>query len=95
MTLTVRAGEQGVVDLTDLPDLVPKVGFTIEVTSLDGAKGKTLKLGHDEGGKPYDYWVTVFVAKKKVFIVEAGAPHELMEKAKPNVAWMLKSVRFK
>ncbi len=37
VTLTVRAGEQGVVDLTDLPDLVPKVGFTIEVTSLDGA----------------------------------------------------------
>lgn len=68
---------------------------TEDVTSLDGAKGKTLKLGHDEGGKPYDYWVTVFVAKKKVFIVEAGAPHELMEKAKPNVAWMLKSVRFK
>ena len=68
---------------------------TEDVTSLDGAKGKTLKLGHDEGGKPYDYWVTVFIAKKRVFIVEAGAPRELMEKAKPNVAWMLKSVRFK
>lgn len=67
---------------------------TEDVTSLDGAKGKTLKLGHDEGGKPYDYWVTIFIAKKRVFIVEAGAPRDLMEKAKPNIAWMLKSVRF-
>ena len=68
---------------------------TEDVTSQDGAKGKTLKLGHDEGGKPYDYWVTVFIAKKKVFLVEAGAPRDLMDKAKPNIAWMLKSVRFK
>lgn len=68
---------------------------TEDVTSLDGSKGRTLKLGHDEGGKPYDYWVTVFIANKRVFLVEAGAPRDLMEKAKPNVAWMLKSVRFK
>ena len=68
---------------------------TEDVVSLDGAKGRTLKLGHDEGGKPYDYWVTVYIAKGKVFLAEAGAPHDLMEKSKANVSWMMKSIRFK
>ncbi len=68
---------------------------TSEAVSADGTKGKTLKFGHDEAGKPFDYWVTVFVAQGRLFLVESGAPHELMEKAKPSLEWMTKTVKVK
>jgi hypothetical protein len=66
-----------------------------DAVSADGTKGKTLKFAHDENGKPYDYWVTVFLAQGRLFLVESGAPRELMDKARPSVEWMTKSVKVK
>jgi hypothetical protein len=66
-----------------------------EATALDGTQGRTLRFGHDEDGKPFDYWLTVFLAQGRLFIVEAGAPRELMAKAKPSVEWMMRSVKVK
>ena len=66
-----------------------------DVTSRDGTKGKQLRFGHDEGSKPYTYWVSVFVAQERLFIVEAGGAKRLFEKWTPSLEWMEKSVRVK
>jgi hypothetical protein len=64
-----------------------------DVTSRDGTKGKQLRFGHDEGSKPYTYWVTVYVSQDRLFIVEAGGAQGLFEKWTPSLLWMHKSVR--
>jgi hypothetical protein len=66
-----------------------------DVASRDGTKGKLLKFGHDEGDKPYAYWVTIFPAQDRLFLVEAGGEKDVFDRAKPSVEWMLKSVRVR
>lgn len=66
-----------------------------EVTSADGTKGRLLKFGHDEDGKPYTYWLTLYLAQGRLFLVEAGGAKEAFERAKPGVEWTLKSVKVK
>ena len=63
-----------------------------EYTSADGTKGHLLKFGHDEDAKPYVYWVAIFLAQSRLFIVEAGGQKELFERAKANVEWTMKNV---
>lgn len=66
-----------------------------EVKSRDGTPGRILKFGHDEDSKPYAYWVAVFMAQGRLFVVEAGATKEQMERQRAEVEWMLKSVKVK
>jgi hypothetical protein len=66
-----------------------------DVTSLDGTPGRQLRFGHDEDGKPFAYWVTLFVAQDRLFVVEAGGAKDAFEHARPNVEWMMKSVRVR
>jgi len=68
---------------------------TKDVKSRDGTKGKRLELGHDEDGKPYTYWVSVFPAQGRLFIVEAGGAKDAFERSKPSVEWMLATVKVK
>jgi hypothetical protein len=66
-----------------------------ETTSADGTKGRMLKFGHDEDGKPFVYWVSIFAAQSRLFLVEAGGAKDPFERAKPNVEWILKTVKVK
>ena len=68
---------------------------TVDTTSRDGTKGKLLKLGHDEDGKPFTYWVGVYLAQGRLFIVEAGGQKDAFDRAKPGVESMLASVKVK
>lgn len=68
---------------------------SVDVESRDGTKGKRLEFGHDEGDKPFAYWVTIYPAQEKLFLVEAGGAKDAFERAKPSVEWMLKSVRVR
>jgi hypothetical protein len=68
---------------------------TADVKSNDGTPGKLLKLGHDEDGKPYLYWLAVYMAQSRLYVVEAGGTKEQMERARPQVDWMMKSVKVK
>lgn len=52
-----------------------------DVTTEDGVKGRQLRFGHDEGGHPHLYYVTIFPTQRKLFIVEAGGTKERMETA--------------
>lgn len=66
-----------------------------EVTSLDGTKGRLLKFGHDEDGKPYAYWVAIYPAQSRLFVLETGGPKELFERARPSLEWTMKSLRVR
>jgi len=66
-----------------------------DVTSLDGTKGKQLRFGHDEDGKPFAYWVTLFVAQDRLFLVEAGGAKAQFERFGSSIEWMHKSVKVK
>jgi hypothetical protein len=66
-----------------------------DVTSGDGTKGRLLKFGHDEDDKPYVYWVSIFPAQSRLFLVEAGGQKELFERARANVESTMKSVRVR
>jgi len=68
---------------------------TKDVASRDGTKGKLLKFGHDEADRPYSYWVTIYLAQGRLFLVEAGGAKEPFERAKTNVEWMLQNVRVR
>jgi hypothetical protein len=45
---------------------------TRDVTSKDGTPGKLLRFGHDEGNKPFAYWLGVYMAQGRLFVAEAG-----------------------
>ena len=67
-----------------------------DVASRDGTRGKLLKFGHDEGdNKPFAYWVSIFPAQKRLFVVEAGGAKDAFDRAQPSIEWMLKSVRVR
>jgi len=66
-----------------------------EVASADGTKGRLLKFGHDEDGKPYVYWVSIYLAQDRLFLVEAGGPKDLFERARPNIEWTMKSIHVR
>jgi hypothetical protein len=63
-----------------------------DVRSLDGTAGKELVFGHDESGKPFVYRVRIFLAKKRVYVVEAGGAKEQMDRYAKSVDWMFASV---
>lgn len=65
---------------------------TTDVTSNDGTKGKLLKFGHDEDNKPFAYWLAVFPAQNRLFLMEAGGAKDLFDKARPSVEWEMKSL---
>lgn len=43
-----------------------------DVKTKSGQAGKQLRFGHDQGGKPYRYWVAVFVVEDRIYLLEMG-----------------------
>jgi hypothetical protein len=66
-----------------------------DIKSRDGTPGRRLAFAHDESGTPYTYWVTIYLAQGRLFVVEAGGENATFERAKPNVEWMMQSVKVK
>ena len=66
-----------------------------ETASADGTKGRLLKFGHDEDGKPYEYWVALYLAQGRLFLVEAGGEKATFDRARANVEWTMKSVKVR
>ena len=66
-----------------------------DLVSGDGTKGRLLKFGHDEDGKPYAYWVAIYPAQSRLFVVEAGGQKDLFERARPSIEWTMKSLRVR
>jgi hypothetical protein len=66
-----------------------------DVKSKDGTPGRELDFGHDERGKTYLYNVRIFVAQKRLFVIESGGPREEVEKYEPSLAQMEASVEVR
>ena len=68
---------------------------TTDIASRDGTPGKELTFGHDENGKPYFYDVTLFMAQDRLFILEAGGSKDEMDRYRPQVDWVKKSLKVR
>ncbi len=66
-----------------------------DVSSADGTKGRELRFGHDEDGKPYEYFVTIYLAQSRIYVIEAGGKKDLVDRASPNLTWMASNVKVK
>jgi hypothetical protein len=66
-----------------------------DIESKDGTKGKLLRFGHDDAGKPFEYQVALYVAQGRLFLVEAGAAQPEMDKARASVDYIMKSVKVR
>lgn len=67
---------------------------TADVKSRDGTPGHELRFGHDEAHKPYLYVLRVFVANKRLFLVETGGPQAQMERYKSTLDWMQATLKL-
>jgi len=56
-----------------------------DVKTSAGLSGKEMRFGHDEGQKPHEYVVTLFVTDSKIYVLEAGGTEELMKKNKAQL----------
>jgi hypothetical protein len=50
------------------------------VTTATGLAGRQLTFGHDEGVRPHLYRVTLFVTRKRIYLLEAGAARDPMKR---------------
>jgi len=66
-----------------------------DVASRDGTRGRLLRFGRDADGKPYTYWIALYPAQGRLFVVEAGGAKDAFERAEKNVAWTFQSVRVR
>lgn len=67
---------------------------TKDVRAATGQAGKQLRFGHDQNGRPYSYWLTLFVTDDHVYIVEAGGEGEEFERAQPSLESAIGQVRL-
>jgi hypothetical protein len=67
---------------------------TGDVKTRDGTPGHELRFGHDESGKPYFYTLRIFVAHKRLFLVETGGPQREMDNYKTQLDWMQSTLKL-
>lgn len=66
-----------------------------DVRASSGQPGKQLRLGREQNGEQYLYWLTVFVTKQRLYLVEAGARRDRFEEAQPEIERSLASLTLK
>lgn len=66
-----------------------------DTKSADGTPGRLMKFGHDEDGKPYAYWVAVYLAQGRLFVVEAGGAKDAFERDRPRVEWAMHGIEVR
>ena len=65
-----------------------------DVSAASGEHGHQMRFGHDDAGRPYVYWVTVFVTHDHIFVVEAGGRRDRFEPATSQVEASLATFRI-
>lgn len=66
---------------------------TRPVKTAAGLAGTQLRFGHDEGSRPYLYYVTVLVTDESIYLLEAGGTKDLMQKHDAAIASAIESFR--
>jgi hypothetical protein len=49
------------------------------VKAKSGHRGIELRLGRDQAGQPYLYWIQLYVTKKRLYLIELGGKKERFE----------------
>ena len=62
-----------------------------EVQSADGHRGTRLEFGRDHNGRPYHYWMILFVTEDNIHVIDAGGAEERFEGARDAVEAALSS----
>ncbi|HUS67777.1 MAG TPA: hypothetical protein VMZ28_24750 [Kofleriaceae bacterium] len=57
------------------------------VRTAAGHEGVQLRFGHDQGSRPFLYYVTVFVTDDHIYLLEAGGSAEQMKQRSRDVDW--------
>lgn len=52
-----------------------------------GHEGVQIRFGHDQGSRPFLYYVTVFVTDDRIYLLEAGGSAEQMKKRAGELEW--------
>lgn len=65
-----------------------------DVRAASGDTGHQMRFGRDEAGRPYVYWITVFVRGDRVTVVEAGGRREVFDEESDGVRRAIASVRL-
>lgn len=65
-----------------------------DVRARSGQRGKQLRLGREQNGEQYLYWLTMFVTKNRLYLVEAGARKDRFEQAQSKVDAALASIEI-
>jgi hypothetical protein len=55
------------------------------VQTASGLPGRQLRFGHDEGTRPHLYQVTLFVTRKRIYLLEAGGAKALVDREAPRL----------
>jgi hypothetical protein len=58
-----------------------------KVKTAAGTEGVQVRFGHDQGSRPFLYYVTVFVTDDRIYLLEAGGSAEQMTKRAREVDW--------
>ncbi|HEX6244586.1 MAG TPA: hypothetical protein VFZ61_26890 [Polyangiales bacterium] len=67
---------------------------TQEIKAKSGHAGRLLKFGRDQNGHAFDYWVALFPAGKKLYLLEAGGRRDRFERARADVERAIGSVKI-
>lgn len=74
-------------------------GYTLlekrEVSCQEGLKGTQLRFVQGVSKEPHLYYVTVFVTKKRIFVLEAGGTKEQIERFEEPIAWSITNFKLK
>ncbi|AKT38010.1 hypothetical protein [Chondromyces crocatus] len=62
-----------------------------DVKCQSGLPGVQFRFGHDEGKTPHLYYLTVFVDKKHVYLLEAGGPKAEVERLQARIDWSVQN----
>lgn len=66
-----------------------------DVRARSGQPGTQLRLGRDQNGEQYLYWLTLFVTKRRLYIVEAGARRDRFDPAQSKLEAALATLELK
>ena len=61
------------------------------VRAQRGLTGRQLRFGHDEGARPHLYQVTMFVTRKRIYLLEAGGGRTAMERERAKLEMFVSS----
>lgn len=60
-----------------------------DVKTISGMKGVQFRFGRDEGGKPMNYTLTLFVTENYLYLIEFGGTRDQMQRYEPRLNWVI------